>query len=64
MTKANQNIEAVNAIKAKLNANKISYDEAVYELIPVIARMNKVAERIAKKHKRTFIPFSASGLLR
>lgn len=64
MTQADKNIQAVNGIKARLNANVISYEQAKFELEPILEEMNKTAAEIAKKYGKKPQLFTAVGLLR
>ena len=61
---ATKNIVAIEAIKKCLANGFITYEEASILAEPIIERMNEKAKEIAKKHRKTFIPFQFSKLIR
>lgn len=57
-------IEKAQDLKARYHAGQFTYEEVTAKLKPVLAEMDKEAERIAKKFGRKHHKFSVIGYLR
>jgi len=54
----------IEIIKIKLIQGYLTYDEAKTQAEPIIAEMNKKAQEIAHRHRRTHRKFTFSTLMR
>ena len=61
---AKQNREDIIEIKKALALGYISYDEALEKVRPIIDRINKKGEQIAKKYNRGYNKITFQELMR
>ena len=59
-----QNRKFIHEIQTLLRQGKISYQEAVDKITPMVKAINMIGKKLAKKHRITYRPVSVSGVLR